>query len=64
MVLVDRFTETGVLQSLLDRMRDGSSGVLVVRGQVGIGKTELLREMAERAANQGMRVAWAAGCFA
>jgi len=60
-VLVDRFTETGVIQSLLDGMRESSSGVLVLRGQAGIGKTTLLREMAERAANGGMRIAWAAG---
>ena len=60
-VLVDRFTETGVIQSLLDGMRESSSGVLVLRGQAGIGKTMLLREMTERAANGGMRIAWAAG---
>lgn len=64
MVLVDRFTETGVLQSLLDGMRDSSSGVLVLRGQAGVGKTALLREAADRAANAGMRVAWAAGTAA
>jgi predicted ATPase len=39
--LVDRVTETGVLRDLLDRVREGSSGVLVVRGQAGIGKTIL-----------------------
>jgi DNA-binding CsgD family transcriptional regulator len=60
-VLVDRVTETGVLQSLLDGMRESSSGALVLRGRAGIGKTMLLREMAERAANAGMRIAWAAG---
>jgi DNA-binding CsgD family transcriptional regulator len=42
-------------------MRESSSGVLVLQGQAGIGKTMLLREMAERAANGGMRIAWAAG---
>jgi DNA-binding CsgD family transcriptional regulator len=59
--LFDRLTETAVMQSLRDGVRAGSSGVLVVRGQVGIGKTALLRDMAERAANEGMRVAQAAG---
>ncbi len=49
MVLVDRFTETGVMQSLLDGVRESSSGVLVLRGQAGIGKTALLREMTGRA---------------
>jgi DNA-binding CsgD family transcriptional regulator len=59
--LVDRLTETGVMQGFLDRVREGSSGVLVLRGQAGIGKTALLREMAERAAGEGMRIARAAG---
>jgi DNA-binding CsgD family transcriptional regulator len=59
--LVDRVTETGVMQGLLDGVQEGSSGVLVLRGQVGTGKTALLREMAERAANGGMRIAQAAG---
>jgi len=30
MVLVDRLTETGAMQSLLDEVREGSSGVLVL----------------------------------
>jgi hypothetical protein len=59
--LVDRLTETGVMQGLLDEVRAGSSGVLVLRGRVGMGKTALLREVAERAAKSGMRVAQAAG---
>src|SRR5271167_919633 len=58
---VDRLTETGVMQGLLDEVRAGSSGVLVLRGRVGMGKTALLREVAERAAKGGMRVAQAAG---
>jgi DNA-binding CsgD family transcriptional regulator len=59
--LVDRLAETGVLQGLLDEVRAGSSGVLVLRGRVGMGKTALLREVAERAVKGGMRVAQAAG---
>jgi DNA-binding CsgD family transcriptional regulator len=55
-VLVDRLTEMGVMQSLLDGMRESSSGVLVLRGQAGIGKTALLREMAKQAANGGMGI--------
>jgi hypothetical protein len=61
MVLVDRLPETGVMQSLLDGVRESSSGVLVLWGQVGIGKTALLQDMAQRAANAGMRTAQAAG---
>jgi DNA-binding CsgD family transcriptional regulator len=49
------------MQSLLDGMGESSSGVLVLWGQVGIGKTALLQDMAQRAANAGMRTAQAAG---
>lgn len=49
------------MQDLMDGVHEGSSGVLVLRGQAGIGKTALLREMAERAASTGMRIAQAAG---
>jgi DNA-binding CsgD family transcriptional regulator len=59
--LVDRLTEMGVMEALLDKVRESSSGVLVLRGQAGIGKTALLREMAERAAIGGMGIARAAG---
>jgi hypothetical protein len=61
MILVDRATETGVMQGLLDGMRESSSGVLVLRGQVGIGKTALLREMTQRAVNAEIRVVQATG---
>jgi len=59
--LIGRTAELGAVQTLLDDVRAGSSGVLVLRGQPGIGKTALLRETATRAANQGMRLAQAAG---
>jgi DNA-binding CsgD family transcriptional regulator len=54
-------TEMGVMQSLVDGVRESSSGVLVLRGQAGIGKTALLRETADQAANAGMRIARAVG---
>jgi DNA-binding CsgD family transcriptional regulator len=59
--LVDRLTEMGVMRDLVAGVRESSSGVLVLRGQAGIGKTALLRETAEQAANAGMRVARAVG---
>jgi hypothetical protein len=51
----------GVIQALLDEVGAGASGVLVLRGQAGIGKTALLRESAERAAKAGTRLAQAVG---
>lgn len=61
MRLIDRTAEMEVVQGLLDEVRAGSSGVLVLRGQAGIGKTALLRETAERAAAAGMRLAQVVG---
>jgi len=49
------------MRDLVHKVREGSSGVLVLRGQAGIGKTALLREMAEQAANAGMSVVRAVG---
>jgi hypothetical protein len=59
--LIGRAAEMEVVQGLLDDVRAGSSGVLVLRGQAGIGKTALLQETAERAVAAGMRLAHAVG---
>ena len=40
--LVDRVRETAALDDLLDAVRHGLSGTLVLRGEAGIGKTALL----------------------
>src|ERR1700682_3357196 len=40
--LVDRTSETAALEALLDAVRHGLSGTLVLRGEPGIGKTALL----------------------
>ena len=61
MVLVDRVPEMETFGRLLDAVRAGSSGVVVVRGEAGIGKTAILRETADRAARVGMSVARVAG---
>src|SRR4051812_15084073 len=56
---LDRTSEREVLDRLLTQGRDGQSGVLVIRGEAGIGKTALLRYAARQAA--GLRVAQVTG---
>src|SRR3954453_18757956 len=54
-----RSSEREALDGLLLAAREGRSGVLVVRGEAGMGKTALLRHAAAQAA--GFRVAALAG---
>ena len=49
MLLVGRDAELERIDRLLDGARRGESGVLVLRGEAGIGKTALLRRAIERA---------------
>jgi AAA ATPase domain len=58
-VLRGRLHECAVLDRLLDAVRGGESGALVVRGEPGVGKSALLDYAAERAS--GCRVARTAG---
>jgi predicted ATPase len=58
-MLLDRLAERAVLSQLLDAARAGLSGVLVVCGVPGVGKTALLEFAIESAA--GLRVARVAG---
>jgi DNA-binding CsgD family transcriptional regulator len=58
-MLLDRLPERAALSRLLDAARAGRSGVLVVRGEPGVGKTALLEYAIESAA--GLRVARVAG---
>jgi DNA-binding CsgD family transcriptional regulator len=58
-VLLDRAAETAALERVLAAMRDGLSGVLVLRGEAGIGKTALLEWAVDQA--NGMRLARVAG---
>src|SRR5580693_7252378 len=57
--LTDRLGERRVLDQLIDAVRAGGSGVLVVRGEPGVGKSVLLDYLAGRAS--GCRVVRAAG---
>ncbi|MFR9776554.1 ATP-binding protein [Micromonospora sp. MS34] len=56
-MLYGRDSELAVLGKLLDTVRSGGSGALVLRGEPGIGKTALL----EHAGDAGLRVLRAAG---
>jgi hypothetical protein len=56
--LADRLSERRTLERLIDGVRASESGVLVVRGEPGIGKTALLNYLADHAAGcQVVRVA-------
>jgi hypothetical protein len=57
--LLDRTAETAALEGVLAAVRDGLSGVLVLRGEAGIGKTALLEWAAGQAGD--MQVARMAG---
>jgi len=54
--VVGRQAELATAQTLLDRATQGSGGVLVVRGEAGIGKSRLTHEVAQQAQGRGMRV--------
>jgi hypothetical protein len=54
-----RASERATLDAMLDRVREGESAVLVMRGEAGIGKTALMRYCARQAA--GCRVVRIAG---
>jgi DNA-binding CsgD family transcriptional regulator len=58
-MLLDRLPERAALSQLLDASRAGRSGVLVMRGEPGVGKSALLEYAVESAA--GLRVARVAG---
>ena len=46
-MLLDRLPERAALSQLLDAARAGRSGVLVMRGEPGVGKTALLEIAAQ-----------------
>lgn len=58
-LLLGRHSERGTLDRLLTTVRAGASGVLVVRGEPGVGKSALLAYAVQAAS--GCRVARAAG---
>src|SRR5262249_17982399 len=60
--LLGRRDEQRAIERLLERVRSGRGGVMVVRGEAGAGKTPLLEYLADRAA--GCDVVRAAGAEA
>ncbi|MGW0230337.1 helix-turn-helix transcriptional regulator [Actinopolymorpha singaporensis] len=60
-MLYGRASEQERLASLVEDARAGRSGVLVLRGEPGIGKTALLDDLADRARAAGVRVLRGAG---
>src|SRR6188472_1998202 len=56
---IGRTSERDVLDELLAKARSGQSGILVIRGEAGVGKSALLRYAARQAA--GFRVAQITG---
>jgi hypothetical protein len=57
--LLDRDSERDMLERLVAGVRAGQSGVLVLRGEAGVGKSALLGHLS--AAAEGCRIARAAG---
>lgn len=56
MVLLGRLAEQKAVDELISRARTGRSGVLVVRGEAGIGKTALLQYARSTARRSGFRI--------
>jgi DNA-binding NarL/FixJ family response regulator len=54
--LAGRETELAVLVERLAAARRGDSGIVLLSGEPGVGKTRLLNELADRAAANGWRV--------
>ena len=59
--LLERDGELGLMAALVARVRGGEGAVLVVEGQAGVGKTELLRAAGEVGEAEGLRVLRARG---
>ncbi|HET8949645.1 MAG TPA: AAA family ATPase [Solirubrobacteraceae bacterium] len=55
-VLLEREAEVDDLRALVARVAGGAGGLVVVEGQAGVGKTELLRSVSALAEDAGMRV--------
>ena len=59
--IMDRLSERGALDRLIDVLQACESRALVMRGNPGMGKSVLLDHLAERASDSGCRVARVVG---
>src|SRR5215207_1286902 len=59
--LLERDGELGLIGGLVARVSAGEGGLLVIEGQAGVGKTELLRAAGELGEAEGLRVLRARG---
>ncbi len=59
--MIGRDAERGLLAAGLARLQSGESGVFIVEGAAGIGKTRLIADFVERARLMGTRVVTTAG---
>ena len=59
--LVERGAELAAIADLIERARSGASGVALVEGPAGVGKTRLLQAVAELAAGEPVSVFQARG---
>jgi DNA-binding NarL/FixJ family response regulator len=63
-VLVDRSAEMSLLELSLSECLSGAGGLVLIRGPVGVGKTELLRAVAQKADEVGARFLGADASYA
>ena len=61
MKLIGRDIESAAVRQLLTNAREGRSGVLVIRGEPGIGKSALLEAGREEARSSGFEIAQVTG---
>ena len=54
--LVERATELERLKQIVNELREGRGGIVMLSGEAGIGKTRLLEEIARSAAEEGVLV--------
>lgn len=59
--VVGRTDEMRRMSQALTIVEQGASAAFVLRGEPGIGKSRLIADMASRARERGMRIAWGAG---